>query len=242
MARVEGETRELDYSSTFRLFEKLASNSTPSSSHAATVFADLDDAEHRHAAEIAEAMPIIAVGRSSRVVDIGCGGGRWATTLVREIDPPVANYTGVDFSPTLIGLARQLPLGGTASFHVMSADALDLNVLGHGYTHALVTALCLYLNDSSVDAMIGSVSKLVRPDGRFYLREPVSLTGTRLTLIDEFSERIGDSYNAIYRTLEDYEAMMTRHGFDIERSGFLSAPAFHRHATTRHRYFLGIRR
>jgi SAM-dependent methyltransferase len=56
---------------------------------------------------------------SQRVLEVGCGSGQLASYLIEQ--GRVASYTGVDFSPRAIGIARQLAPDGT----FIVADALD---------------------------------------------------------------------------------------------------------------------
>ncbi|HEY0782665.1 MAG TPA: class I SAM-dependent methyltransferase, partial [Thermoanaerobaculia bacterium] len=74
--------------------------------------------------------------RSGHVVDLGCGGGTWARTLVEN------RYavTGIDLSPAMIALARQRT--PEATFHAGSFFVLDLppcdaiTCLGEGFNYA----------------------------------------------------------------------------------------------------------
>jgi SAM-dependent methyltransferase len=243
MSRHEGGRLTLDHEKQFQFFERRAALATPETSHAATSFSATDEAEHRHLSEVSEALHLLNLDESSVVLDIGCGGARWGRTVLTEMNQPVACYVGVDFSPKLIALAkdRNLP---SSHFYVMAADKLKATMLDqHGpYTHCIVTALCLYMNDQSVTDMLASIAQHLLSGGTFYWREPVSLTGRRLTLIDEFSEKIGDMYNAAYRTSEEYLSLLGSAGaFELVSTSFLRDTTFQRHATTRHQYFVAQR-
>jgi hypothetical protein len=60
---------------------------------------------------------------------------------------------------------------------------------------------------------------------RVYLREPVSVTGERLTLKDHYSDELKECYNAIYRTEEEFDelffSILQKSGFKIIGSDFL---------------------
>ena len=45
-------------------------------------------------------------GAAARVLELGCGTGRFAARLLSEYLPAGARYRGLDLSPTMVGLAR----------------------------------------------------------------------------------------------------------------------------------------
>jgi SAM-dependent methyltransferase len=57
-----------------------------------------DLAERRDEAEKEKLLPILKLAPSLRLLDVGCGTGRWADTVV----PLVAAYHGIDISPGLV--------------------------------------------------------------------------------------------------------------------------------------------
>lgn len=244
MSRYEGELHNLDHDKQLRFFERRAETATPDTVHAATTFSEFDEAEQRHAAEVNQVWPLLDFDGSSVILDIGCGGARWSKTALADVVPAVSRYVGVDFSPKLISLAKGRGFAGSY-FYVQPADDLNVSMLkSHGpYTHCIVTAVCLYMNDFSVEAMLASLAEVMPSGSFFYWREPVSLTGKRLTLIDEFSQKIGDDYNAAYRTPAEYEGFIFRSGaFELQEGNFLQDSSFQRHATTKHRYMIMTRR
>ena len=186
MTRIKNEAVELDYENTLDFFERRAADAQAEDYLAVTVFRDREEAERRHAEECLQVLPLLQFSQDSRVLEIGCGAGRWAGTVLNEIAVAANNYVGIDFSPSLIKMARQVNKNPKAEFHVMSADALDMRVLGAGgpYTHAIITALLLYLNDPTVEKLFSQLDDLVDSGGVLYVREPICIERHRLSLVD----------------------------------------------------------
>ncbi len=241
MTRVKGGTVELNYQDTLSFFERRAVNAQPDDYLAITVFRSKEEAEQRHVAERNQILASLSVDATSRVLEIGCGAGRWATTLLAEIPSPIARYVGVDFSPSLIALAWRIHQNTNAKFMIMAADALDEAALGTEgpFSHAIVCALILYLNDEAVTQLLASIARLLLPGGRLYLREPICIEDQRLTLVREYSDALRDRYNAVYRTDTELRALIEASGaFVITESSDLEGPLFSSFSETRHRYYL----
>jgi SAM-dependent methyltransferase len=241
MTRIRGDAVELDYHETLAFFERRARDAAPEDCLAVTVFRDREEAERRHNFEKELVLPLLGLDEHSRILEVGCGAGRWTTTFLAETAPPVAGYAGVDFSPGLVRLARQTHAGLSAEFFIMKADELDTGVLAARgpYSHVIVTALLLYLNDTAVGQLYRSIAQLMVPGGFFYVREPICIESDRLTLVNEYSGALGDRYNAVYRTDVEMRRLIERQGsFVIVDSGELASPLFSPHAETRHRYYL----
>lgn len=241
MARVKGRTVDLDYRETLLFFERRAANAQPHDYLAITVFRSREEAEQRHVAERNQVLAALGFSASSRVLEIGCGAGRWATTLLTEIPSPVCRYVGVDFSPALIALAKRVHPNDSAKFMVMSADSLDETALAAEgqFSHAIICALILYLNDEAVARLLSSIARLIVPGGKLYLREPICIDSQRLTLVEEYSDALHDRYNAVYRTDAELRTLIKATGaFAITASSDLEGVMFSSFSETRHHYYL----
>ncbi len=113
--------------------------------------------------------PWLKVPAGTRVLDIGCGVGRWSRLLAAR----GADVTGVDISPTMIDEARrraqQEGVADRCRFHVRDISALDVTgefdlVLG-------VTVLQHILDPGALRSALQALSSRVAPDGRIVLLE-----------------------------------------------------------------------
>jgi SAM-dependent methyltransferase len=113
--------------------------------------------------------PWLRVDAGTRVLDVGCGVGRWSRLLAAR----GAEVTGVDLSPTMIGEARRRAaaagLAGRCRFLVQDSAALDAGgpfdlVLG-------VTVLQHILDPQALRAAVERIARHVAPRGRIVLLE-----------------------------------------------------------------------
>jgi SAM-dependent methyltransferase len=118
--------------------------------------------------------PWLRVNPGMRVLDVGCGVGRWSRLLAAR----GAEVTGVDLSPTMIGEARRrATVAGLAErcrFLVQDSSSLDL-----GARFDLVLGVTMLQHILDLDALRAAVQRIARhvtPTGRIVLLEaaPVS--------------------------------------------------------------------
>lgn len=162
-----------------------------------------DLAEKRDAAEKARLLPLLEITDSHRILDIGCGTGRWTQVLTTGC----AYYHGIDFSPELIQYARQIyPESDRLRFSIASAENFSLISLGESkpFERILCCGVMIYLNDDEVINSFRCMAASAAPKSRIVLREPVGID-QRLTIKDHLSDELEQSYNAIYRTQDEIE-------------------------------------
>lgn len=164
--------------------------------------ADPELASARNEAECRFVLPLLGTDPdTTRVLDVGCGTGRWAQNLRGR----VRSYHGVDFSPSLVELAaRHLP--EDPDWRVECLDARELASLTGPYDVILIAGVACYLDDVHVGPLIEAAHDLLAPGGVLWHREPVSLLDQRLTLRNVWSEELQATYSAVYRTPEEYRA------------------------------------
>jgi len=113
--------------------------------------------------------PWLKVPPGARVLDIGCGVGRWSRLLAAR----GADVTGVDISPTMVEEARRRAqsegVADRCRFHVRDISALDVPgefdlVLG-------VTVLQHILDPTALRAALQAIRSRVAPGGRIVLLE-----------------------------------------------------------------------
>jgi SAM-dependent methyltransferase len=160
-----------------------------------------DLAERRDAAEKALLLPKLELHEDSRVLDIGCGTGRWTGVL----SPKVAWYHGTDFAGGLIDLARaEYGTIPNVRYSVLPCLSISLDTLGepYGFDKIVMLGVLIYLNDEAVFTTLRRTFSVAALECRLLIREPVAI-GDRLTIKGHFSDDLEQEYNAIYRTEDE---------------------------------------
>src|SRR5581483_226902 len=113
--------------------------------------------------------PWLRVDPGCRVLDVGCGVGRWSRLLAGR----GAQVTGIDLSPTMIEEAeRRAARAGVAErcrFHVQ--DVSDLKIGGQFDVVLAVTVLQHILDPVGLRAAVTAMSRRLAPGGRIVLLE-----------------------------------------------------------------------
>jgi SAM-dependent methyltransferase len=118
--------------------------------------------------------PWLEVSEGTRVLDVGCGVGRWSRLLASR----GAQVTGVDLSPTMIAQAQQRALAeGVADrcrFRVQDLSSLDV---GDEYDLILgVTVLQHILDAAALRAALRAMTAHLAPGGHMVLLEAAPRT------------------------------------------------------------------
>ena len=161
-------------------------------------------------------LPILGIEAGMRVLDIGCGVGRWAKSVLSH----GGIYIGVDYSESLLALARDacgaITDGGSrykfiySSFQNLSKNLSD-ECTAQSFDIIIVNGVMMYINDKELDECLENVDALLSPNGLFYVKESVSY-GERLTLNGVYSDEMECEYSAIYRSVEEYEKLWKAFG------------------------------
>lgn len=162
-----------------------------------------DLAEKRDISEKERLLPLLKLDGLQRVLDIGCGTGRWTRNLIEHCNA----YHGIDFSPELIEHARSsYPASDKLRFSVAPAENYSLESLAERqpFDRILCCGVMIYLNDEDVESALHCMASVAAPCAYIVLREPMGI-GRRLTIKEHFSEELEQNYNAIYRTQEELE-------------------------------------
>lgn len=193
----------------------------------------------RTLAETKKILPKLGLTSSSRVLDIGCGIGRWADAIEENID----YYFGTDYVEDFVKIARERnKQKKNFNFEAISAlDLLDYYLQEHiqPFNCCIIAGVLVYLNDDDVEKLLNSLPKMLTPGARFFLREPMGVEN-RLTLKDFYSEELSHDYNAIYRSVNEYKALLLKNNkFDIVEADWLfEDKSFNNRKETRQYYFL----
>jgi SAM-dependent methyltransferase len=233
----------IDKAAVLDFFEKRARKVETIGPTRAVIYQDKspDLAERRDKAEKALLYPMIQLGKEDHVLDAGCGTGRWAELII----PVCGYYHGVDISPGLIRVAKQLyghfP---NAQFSVCSLDELSIDTIGAVslFSRILLLGVFIYLNDQEVLEALHRLVQLAAPRTRILIREPIAVRN-RLTLREHFSDDMDQDYNAIYRTESELLAMFDSTigavGFRLLESGDVYAESeLNNRDDTKQRWFL----
>lgn len=233
----------LDPAAVASFFSERAEKAKTIGSLRAVIYQDKlpDLAERRDVAEKALLLPNLALHEHSRVLDIGCGTGRWTGMLA----PLVELYHGTDFAAGLIDIARaENGAAKNVRYSVLPSKSVSLESLGEsqGFDRIIVLGLLIYLNEEDVFETFRRVAEVAAPECRLMLREPVAI-GERLTIKEHFSSDLDQIYNAIYRTESELLLMISetleQAGFTLLDSGYVfDQPEMNNRADTVQKWYL----
>lgn len=118
-----------------------------------------------------------------RILDLGCGAGRYLQALARRAAEPI----GLDFSWPLLERAREL-LPGTP---LVRADmrALPLRESSFSWVLMMFTTFGYFATDQENIAVLSAVERLLSPGGRFAL-DYVNARNLRSNLVGESSRTV----------------------------------------------------
>lgn len=214
--RVYADKIEIDNNSTKEFWENRANNIN----NLQTVLLGSDktgieqNTRNEHEKLIVES--VVKQIKNPRILDIGCGIGRWAENLINQFD----SYTGVDFSEGFINFASEKFANySNIKFYNNSILNLDKEILDSKFNFIICTGVLMYVNDSNIFDILKAFRR-VTPE-YVYIQESISLMDARLTLNKFESKDLQTNYNAIYRTKQEYEEYFKTNGFDIIKTDLL---------------------
>jgi SAM-dependent methyltransferase len=243
--RVVGEARPLDYDATRAFFDGRARRTADQPALTAVLYQDANPELARRRDEIERDMVLdwLPLLGEPRVLDVGCGIGRWG----RHLAPWAGAYQGIDFSEDLVALAwaslAECYRRGRFAVDVLSATDLapDRLTLSPPFDVVIQAGLLVYLNDEDAERVLRAIPTVAAHHATLYLREPVA-TGERLTLDRHWSAELGQEYSASYRPEAWYEERLScilgAAGFSITRSVPLDPGLVNRRETTQHFFLL----
>lgn len=206
------ETHKINKQSVANFFEERAKKIPVLGPMQAVIYQDKNPelAIQRDKIEKTKLLPLLKLDGTQRVLDVGCGTGRWA----KEILPVCRYYHGIDVCENLAQYAkRSFSHSKHARFSTASIDNYSLKTLKEeqGFDRILCMGVTIYLNDDELQKAIKNLSESLITEGMILVRDPVGL-GSRLTLKNIFSEEMNQHYSAIYRTEEELIEAFTKHG------------------------------
>ncbi len=169
-------------------------------------------------------LPKMQIDDHSKVLDIGCGMGRWAEVLI----PGSGYYCGTDLSPEMVKCAKERNQFPEKSYNFLNYGfgefcALPETKLPCRFNRLWICGIMMYIND---DALLTGMEQLLDKmdtQAMVYFTETIALE-ERLTLNQFYSEALKAEYDVIYRTEMEYNQIYERWlaaGFRILEQGML---------------------
>ena len=158
--------------------------------------------------------------QNPRILDIGCGIGRWAENLINQFD----SYTGVDFSEGFINFASEKFANySNIKFYNNSILNLDKEILDSKFNFIICTGVLMYVNDTNLSKFFKTLKQMTNTCNiqNIYIQESISIMDNRLTLNQFESKDLKTNYNAIYRTKQEYEEYFKTNKFDMIKTDLL---------------------
>ncbi len=235
----------IDYGSTRQFFSQRAGMFEKVGKLSVTMYQDNnpDLTKRRDEHEKSFITPLLGLKNDSKVLDIGCGIGRWGFHLIRQI----SLYIGTDFCPDLIEIAKKEAETNykdlniffqTISCTEITADKL---IKKPPFNLIIIAGLLAYLNDTDCVNLLTFIPKLTSEHSMIYIREPIA-SENRLTLQNYYSNELNTNYNAIYRTEQEYFTFLSDtlfdSGFKISNSGSLFPEELENRTETKQWYYI----
>ena len=208
--RVYDEKIDINYSSTKSFWASRADESLSLKSVLLGVDKKSGAQEKRNKKEVEIIDSFLKNGSKYKVLDVGCGIGRWADNLKDKIE----TYVGIDYTRPFIEFANnRFSKNSNINFKCASASEIDLNEIGKDFNLVICTGVLMYINDADLNKVFMTFKNT--ESDYFYIQETISLMDVRLTLNDYESKELKRNYSAIYRMQSDYEEYFERYGLEI---------------------------
>lgn len=196
-------------------------------------------AEKRDFEEKKLLLPLIAPSLEDKVLDIGCGIGRWADVL----SPNVSYYHGIDMMKELIDIAQKRCFDfKNRSFQTLPAQDVSPSTLNTSFSFniIMIAGVLHYINDEDVEKILSNINKCAALKTKIVIRGPFALE-KRLTLNKIWSDELEHEYSAIYRTIDEMHELFKKHLSDfsvIKDSPLFPSELNNRKETEQHFFIL----
>lgn len=196
--RIKGTIVPIDKSSVNDFFKNRADRYNPDNPLKAVLYQDSNPqiAIERDIKEKEKLLPILKLNKSTKVLDIGCGIGRWAKNMALLVD----KYHGTDLMPEFIEIAKEeCKEFKNVSFQAISAQEINSLSISGQFNLIFISGLLIYLNDNEIKDLFHVLSGYAEQNCKILIREPIAVI-ERLTLNKVWSDELKCEYSAIYRT------------------------------------------
>ena len=200
MSRLYGDKENIDSEEVKNFFSERASRELESDL-SIVLFQDKENSEQRHIEEKKLFYEHIDL-EGKKVLEVGCGIGRWAEALHGKCE----SFLGIDYTEDLIEIANKSYDFDDCKFQVISATDIkaDELLIEPPFDVIIFSGVLMYINDDDIKLVFNELNRIGADDKKLFIMEPVSRMGSRLTLKDFYSEGLEADYSAIYRTEEEY--------------------------------------
>jgi len=213
MSRIFGKNQSIEYARVEGFWERRSERVRELGAMRACMFGpDEEFTRRRDMIERETVLPVLGISKNSRVLDIGCGIGRWGQVLA----PAVGSYLGIDPCKGFLDIAQEAfdTQGFPSETHRLqllhAQHVSEATVaLPPPFDLVVIAGVLHYLNDEDITGLLGRLSHLMAKKSTVYVRGPIALD-ERLTVLEHFSEDLGDYYHAIYRTIPEHEALFKK--------------------------------
>lgn len=207
--RIIGEKRNISYEAVQNFFEERGGTDKK---HLYNYVMYLDDkpevAVERDRQGKEKMDKLICVSPNMRVLDIGCGVGRYGTFFLER----GAYYVGVDGSAKMIEKAEMNLNQYNGKKLIVSnllqiSETLDQAKENEPFDIVFDSGVFMYLNDDDCLDVMKKIACVGKKDSIFCLIESMAQE-ERLTLNEFYSDDLKQSYSAIYRSENEYRSIM----------------------------------
>jgi SAM-dependent methyltransferase len=200
MLRPRREQAGLDYDAVRAYWEEAAQEAESASYMAHEQGLPAACVDHRFALErVVVERWFAGLAENVSVLDLGCGAGAWTELFARRYRQVV----GVDVSAGMVAAARAR-VAGHDNVRLQCGDALTVELEGP-FAGVLLGGLLMYLDRADAVSLLVRLRELA-PGGRIILRESGVRTGI---------ETRTDSYQVVYRSLQEYGAIAAEAGLQV---------------------------
>lgn len=236
--RVKGTIITIDNSSVNDFFKDRASKYNQNNPLKAVLYQDNNPqiAIDRDLKEKKKLLPLLNLIKSTKVLDIGCGIGRWAKTMA----PLVNKYHGTDLMPQFIDIAKEeCKEFSNVTFQFISAQEITDTSIDGKFNLIFISGLLMYLNDNEIRNLFNVLNSYMENYCQILIREPIGIE-ERLTLNKVWSEELQCEYSAVYRTKFELASIIESSLTNLElvNSDFLFDDKLNNRVETKQYYFL----
>ncbi len=209
--RIVGEKADLDYGNIREFFEERGKNKELGNKYNYVLYQDdcPELAIKRDRQEKEKIAACLSFKQGQRVLDVGCGIGRWGEYLLER----GLYYVGVDASRNMIEMAQK-NLSAFVDKRLLTGtfqqlrECLENNNERGLFDKIFVNGVFMYLNDRDYQKALADLYSLCAPKCEVYVKESMGIEN-RLTLDRIYSESLTQDYSAVYRSIEEYRESLT---------------------------------
>jgi len=144
-----------------------------------------------------------------RVLDIGCGPGRWTARLAQRCSA----VTAIDFSDEMLNHARlycrQSGVEQKVTFQQSRVEEVEVNTLNGPFDLVLCMGVLQYVSPANLQNAAERIARCVKPGGYLLHRE----SRARVEHVRQLQNESANTMRSFYRRSDSYPALFAPHGF-----------------------------